>query len=67
MAASITSRNSNAFDALSRRSKPSVIITLKDQQTSTINSYTTLDKINGEVKITSDQDVRFEDLSIAFE
>ncbi|PGH36442.1 hypothetical protein GX50_00778 [[Emmonsia] crescens] len=67
MATSITSRNSSAFDALPRRSKLSVMITLKNQQPSPINSYTTLDKIDGEVKITSDHDVRFENLSIAFE
>ncbi|OJD13556.1 hypothetical protein AJ78_05992 [Emergomyces pasteurianus Ep9510] len=67
MAASITSRNSNAFDVFSRRSKPSVIITLKNQQPSAINSYTSLDKIDGEVTITSDSDVQFEKLSIAFE
>ncbi|KAK2809741.1 hypothetical protein FQN50_003586 [Emmonsiellopsis sp. PD_5] len=68
MAASITSRNSNAFEAFSRRSKPSVVITLKDQEVSAlVNSYTTLDTIEGEVAITADHDTRFENISITFE
>ncbi|OJD24982.1 hypothetical protein ACJ73_03650 [Blastomyces percursus] len=67
MATSVTGRGSNAFDTLSLRSKPSVIICLKNLQGSPINSYTTLDKIEGEVSITSDYDVCFANLSISFE
>ncbi|KAG5295558.1 arrestin [Histoplasma capsulatum G186AR] len=64
MAVSIMNRNLNAF---SPRSKPVVRISLKDRQASTVNSYTTLDKIDGEVSIRSDYDVSFEKLSITFE
>ncbi|EGE83673.1 arrestin domain-containing protein [Blastomyces dermatitidis ATCC 18188] len=67
MATSVTARSSNDFDTLSLRSKPSVIISLKNQQGSPINSYTTLDKIEGEVSVTSDYDVCFTNLSISFE
>ncbi|PGG99548.1 hypothetical protein AJ79_08485 [Helicocarpus griseus UAMH5409] len=67
MAASIRSRNSNVFDSLTRRSKPSVVITLKNQQPGPISSYTTLDTIAGEVSVTADYDTRFESLSITFE
>ncbi|KLJ11703.1 hypothetical protein EMPG_13125 [Blastomyces silverae] len=67
MATSITARGSNPFDTLSLRSKPSVIISLKNQQGSPINSYTTLDRIEGEVSVTSDYDTCFAHLSISFE
>lgn len=54
--------------ALAPRSKIAVDIILNDnQQDAYVSSYTTLDKIEGEVSITVPSDTGFDDISITFE
>ena len=49
------------------RPKIAVEISLNDQQDAYVSSYTTLDKIEGEVSITAPCDTRFDDVFITFE
>lgn len=65
-APSIISRGSGALDSF-RRSRPHVSIELAEQKDGLVNSYTTLDQINGEVVITVDHDISFDNVEISFE
>lgn len=54
--------------ALAPKSKLAVDITLNDHQHDAfVSSYTTLDRIEGEVSITAPSDTRFDDILITFE
>lgn len=54
--------------ALAPRSKIAVDIILNNnQQDAYVSSYTTLDKIEGEVSITAPSDTSFDDILITFE
>ena len=58
----------NPMAALAPRSKIAVDITLDDDQHDAyVSSYTTLDKIGGEVSFTAPCDTRFDDILITFE
>lgn len=59
-------RNS-VVQSFTRRNKPIIDITLNDQQDTYVSSYTTLDKIEGEVSIKAEHDLKFDDISITFE
>jgi hypothetical protein len=65
--ASFISRRSSALESLNRRCRPTIDIKLSDDQIGYISSYTTLDKIQGEVTLTSEYDIRFDEVSITFE
>lgn len=53
---------------LTAKSRIAVDITLNDnQQGAYVSSYTTLDKIEGEVSITAPCDTSFDDISITFD
>ncbi|KAH0541743.1 hypothetical protein FGG08_003835 [Glutinoglossum americanum] len=69
-AETIASRNTVAshIRALSQIGKPAIDIALNDdEQGQCILSYSTFDKIEGEVSITAPHDARFDDIIIAFE
>ncbi|KAI9771156.1 MAG: hypothetical protein M1840_002507 [Geoglossum simile] len=69
-AESIASRNTVAthLRALSQIGKPAIDIVLNDDRQGAHNrSYSTSDKIEGEVSITAPNDTRFDDVFIAFE
>lgn len=57
-----------AMDAFSRRSaRLHVDIVLKGQTKGLVPSYTTFDRIEGEVHITADKDTEFDQIQINFE
>lgn len=64
MAASLVA---NTLETLARRSRLKIGIDLADQPTGFVASYTTRDKIEGEVTIEADQDTRFDSVEITFE
>jgi len=69
-AESIASRNTVAthLKALSQIGKPAIGIALNDDgQGAYSRSYSTLDKIEGEVSITAPHDARFDEVFITFE
>ncbi|KAI1990899.1 hypothetical protein LOZ54_002290 [Ophidiomyces ophidiicola] len=66
MPPSTRSRSTGTFDSFSRRGKPTVEISLKDEQLARISTYTSLDAIQGDVILTTDSDVRFDQLCITF-
>lgn len=49
----------------SRRVRTPVEITVNDQAGAFVPCYTTLDKIEGSVKITPDHDIAFDDITIS--
>lgn len=53
--------------SLTRRSRPKVGIDLVNQRDGLVASYTTGDKIEGEVTISTEQDTPFDDVDITFE
>lgn len=69
-AESIASRNTVAthLRALSQIGKPAIDIALNDDGQGAYNrSYSTSDKIEGEVSVTAPSDARFDDVLITFE
>lgn len=60
-------RSAGVLRALTQRSKPVVDIVLKDEERNApAYSYTTLDKIEGEVSIAAPSDTRFDTIEISF-
>lgn len=57
----------NTLETLARRARLKIGIDLADKPTGFVASYTTLDKIEGEVTIEADQDTRFDSVEITFE
>lgn len=49
-----------------RRARPQVEITVNDQPDAFVPSYTTLDRIEGEVRIVPENDTPFDDIVISF-
>lgn len=67
MASSVTSsRSTGAFDSWGKRTQLRVEIKLKNEAQTGINSYTTLEPIQGEAIFTCDVDTRFDQISILF-
>ncbi|WEW61990.1 hypothetical protein PRK78_007490 [Emydomyces testavorans] len=66
MPSSLRSRNTGVLHSFSRKGRLSVKITLRDEHAPKANSYTTLDAIQGEVSLSAENDVRFDQLSISF-
>jgi hypothetical protein len=69
-AETVTSRNTvvTHIRALSQIGRPTIDIALSDgEQGANIRSYSTLDKIEGEVSITAPHDARFDEILITFE
>ncbi|KAI9719306.1 MAG: hypothetical protein M1812_003636 [Candelaria pacifica] len=70
---SIASGNSVASQILAVRQsgKPTINVSLNDDQQGNyggyVRSYTTLDRLDGEVSVTAPQDTRFDDVQITFE
>ena len=61
-------RPPNALKALTQRTKPAIDIVFRDEEQKTpVYSYTTLDKIEGEVSVTAPSDMRFDNIQITFE
>ena len=60
-------RSPGVLRALTQKTKPVVDIMLKDEgNNAPAHSYTTLDKIEGEVSITAPSDMRFDTIEISF-
>ncbi|OOQ87026.1 arrestin (or S-antigen), N-terminal domain protein [Penicillium brasilianum] len=66
-ARSIMSHGSETLDVFTRRSQPKIEIELVGQKPGLVNSYTTGDQIEGNVKITVDADTRFDEVEITFQ
>ncbi|KMU79387.1 hypothetical protein CISG_07791 [Coccidioides immitis RMSCC 3703] len=69
MPSSLESRSTGTFNSITRKGRPSVEITLDgdvSSQSRGINTYTTLDPIEGKVVISADTDVRFDQIHISF-
>jgi hypothetical protein len=66
-ASSLSSRGTSPLDLFYRRSRPVIGIELDGQQDGFVSSYTTLDKVQGEVTLTSEYDMSFDELAITFE
>jgi hypothetical protein len=69
-AETIATRNTVAshIRALSQVGKPAIDIALSDdEQGAYVRSYSTFDKIEGEVSITAPHDTRFDEIFITFE
>nr|KMM63753.1 hypothetical protein CPAG_00107 [Coccidioides posadasii RMSCC 3488] len=68
MPSSLESRSTGTFDSITRKGRPSVEIMLDGDvsQSRGINTYTTLDPIEGKVVISADTDVRFDQIHISF-
>lgn len=54
--------NSRKMNRIITRSKPSIKITLNDQQESFAPAYTTLDEVSGQISITASTDTSFDQL-----
>ena len=67
MTTSSLSRRPDALDQLGRRARPKVTIYLVGQRQGVANSYTTLDRIQGEVTIEVEYEITFDKLEITFE
>jgi len=65
--AEFTTRRPSTLNALSFKKKEVIDISLNDHQDAYINSYTTLDRIEGTVSMKFDKDTLFDGLSIFFE
>ncbi|GAD95707.1 arrestin (or S-antigen), N-terminal domain protein [Paecilomyces variotii No. 5] len=66
-ASSFIARSTSTFESLTKRSRPKVEIDLVDQRDGFVASYTTGDRIEGEVTIVADHDTQFDDIDITFE
>ncbi|KAL1877823.1 hypothetical protein Plec18167_004792 [Paecilomyces lecythidis] len=66
-ASSFIARSTSTFESLTKRSRPKIEIDLVDQRDGFVASYTTGDKIEGEVTIIADHDTQFDDIDITFE
>lgn len=64
---SFVARSTSTFESLTKRSRPKVGIDLVDQKDGFVASYTTGDKIEGEVTVTAEHDIQFDDINITFE
>ncbi|KAJ9190948.1 hypothetical protein DTO164E3_9091 [Paecilomyces variotii] len=64
---SFVAQSTSTFESLTKRSRPKVGIDLVDQKDGFVASYTTGDKIEGEVTITAEHDIQFDDINITFE
>lgn len=67
MAMSLFPRRPDALDQLGRRARPKITINLTGQRQGVANSYTTLDRIPGEVTIKVEYEITFDKLEITFE
>lgn len=67
VAPSTTSQGTSPLDLFYRKSKPVIGIELEGQKDGFVSSYTTSDKIQGVVTVTSEYDMRFDNISITFE
>ncbi|EEP78184.1 predicted protein [Uncinocarpus reesii 1704] len=67
MPSSLASRSSGPFEPFARKGRPSVQITLRDELPQPkINTYTTRDTIKGEVTLSAETDIRFDQVAISF-
>ncbi|KAI9803561.1 MAG: hypothetical protein M1825_001904 [Sarcosagium campestre] len=53
--------------ALAQRGRPQIEISLQGQDNGSLCTFTTSDKLEGEIAITAQQDARFDDIQITFE
>ncbi|KAJ9293556.1 hypothetical protein DTO271G3_7635 [Paecilomyces variotii] len=66
-ASSFIARSTSTFESLTKRSRPKVEVDLVDQKDGFVASYTTGDKIEGEVTVTAEHDIQFDEINITFE
>lgn len=64
---SVASHGTSPLDLFYRKSKPVIGIELEGQKEGFVSSFSTLDKIQGVVTVTSEYDMSFDDISITFE
>jgi hypothetical protein len=64
---SLITRGANTFDSLTKRSRPKVGINLANQSDGFVASYTTFDKIEGEITVDVEQNTPFQSIEIAFD
>ncbi|KAL4892732.1 hypothetical protein BDV59DRAFT_39665 [Aspergillus ambiguus] len=67
MADSIVTGDSSSLEPFISRARPKINVELDGQKNGLVNSYTTGDYIQGTVSITTEQDVRFDEIEITFE
>lgn len=66
-AASLITRGASTFESLTKRSRPKVGIKLANQSDGFVASYTTFDKIEGEITVEVEQNTPFQTIEIAFD
>lgn len=64
---SLSSAGTSPLDMFYRKSKPVIDIELQGQKEGFVSAYSTLDKIQGVATVTSEYDMKFDDIRITFE
>jgi hypothetical protein len=67
MATSIINRSASTLESLTKRGRLKIGIDLLGQDTGFVASYTTRDRIEGEVTVEAEYDTRFDSVEITFE
>jgi hypothetical protein len=64
---SLIARGASTFEALTKRSRPKININLVNDAAGFVTSYTTFDKIQGEITVEVEQSTAFHSIEIAFD